>query len=74
MMNSARSGDSFRRSAPKALNGRGDARRDTGSVMRSRRTGARTKTEEGEICTRKDKASKDAGARPVGRSRVKKGD
>lgn len=64
-MNSVKSGNSFRRSAPKAPNERGDARRDTGSVMRSRRRGGSTKTEEGEICTRKDRASKDAGARPM---------
>lgn len=66
-MNSAKSGNSFRVSAAKALNGRGDARRDTGSVMRSRRTGARTKTEDGEIWTRKERESNEADVRPVGR-------
>jgi hypothetical protein len=33
-------------------------------VMRSRRTGARTRIEEGDMWTRKDKVSRDAGALP----------
>lgn len=65
-MNSARSGRIFAGVAPRSVIDLGEARRDTGSVMRRRRMGARTKIEDGEIWMRKDRASSAGGALPEG--------